>query len=92
MPGKIPGKVTVSAFLNGWCPAQNLSFERARRAAEEFGDKVLFQPYYTLEPAVFDEWGISDGLYIDGREVRTGPPPSYEKIKGLIEKRVRKLR
>jgi GNAT superfamily N-acetyltransferase len=91
-PGKTPGKVTVSAFLNGWCPAQNLSFERARRAAEEFGDKVLFQPYDTLDPAVFQEWGISDGLYIDGKEVRTGPPPSYETVKGLIEKRIRKLK
>ena len=25
----IPGKVLVTAFLNGWCPAQNLVFERA---------------------------------------------------------------
>ncbi len=32
-----------------------------------------------------------DGLFIDGKEVRTGPPPSYEKIKRLIEKRVRNL-
>ncbi len=46
-PGKTAGKVTVSAFINGWCPAQNLSFERARRAAEQFGDKVLFQKYDT---------------------------------------------
>jgi hypothetical protein len=41
---------------------------------------------------VFLEWGRSDGLFIDGKEVRTGPPPSYEKIRKLIAKRVRKLR
>jgi len=91
-PGKTAGKVTVSAFINGWCPAQNLSFERAHRAAEQFGDKVLFQKYDTLDRDVFEEWGISDGLFIDGKEVRTGPPPSFEKIKGLIEQRVRKLK
>lgn len=91
-PGKIAGKVTVSAFVNGWCPAQNLSFERARRAAEQFGDKVLFQQYDTLDRDVFEEWGISDGLFVDGKKVRTGPPPSFEKIKGLIEQRVRKLK
>ena len=91
-PGKTADKVTVSAFVNGWCPAQNLVYERARRAAGQFGNKVLFQSYDTLDPEVFEEWGISDGLYIDGKEVRTGPPPSFEKVLGLIEKRVRKLR
>ena len=91
-PGKTAGRITVSAFVNGWCPAQNLVYERARRAAGQFGDKVLFESYDTLDRGVFDEWGISDGLYIDGKEVRTGPPPSFEKIQGLIEKRVRRLK
>jgi len=91
-PGKTDGRVTVSAFINGWCPAQNLVYERARRAAGQFGDKVLFESYDTLDREVFREWGISDGLFIDGREVRTGPPPSFQTIRGLIEKRVRKLR
>ncbi len=42
-PETVPGKVAVTAFLNGWCPAQNLVFERAKRAAAEFGDKVVFR-------------------------------------------------
>jgi len=91
-PGKTAGKVTVSAFKNGWCPAQNLSFERARRAAGQFGDKVLFQEYDTLDREVFEEWGIPDGLFVDGKQVRTEPPPSFEKIKGLIGKRAGKLK
>ena len=90
-PGTVPGKVAVSAFVNGWCPAQNMAFERARRAAAECGDKVAFQEYHTSDAAVFAEWGISDGLFVDGREMRTGPPPSYDKIKAVIEKRVKKL-
>ncbi len=91
-PGKTAGRVTVSAFVNGWCPAQNMVYERARRATAELGDKVVFQSYDTLDRDVFQEWGISDGLFIDGKEVRTGPPPSYEKIRNLIEKRIRRLR
>jgi len=90
-PETIPGKVTVTAFLNGWCPAQNLVFERAKRAASEFGDKVVFQKINTFDRNVFLEWGIADALFIDGKQVRTGPPPSYEKIKKLIIKRVKKL-
>jgi hypothetical protein len=38
------------------------------------------------------DWGVADALFIDGEEVRTGPPPSYEKIHKLIQKRVKKLR
>jgi GNAT superfamily N-acetyltransferase len=41
-PVKIKGQVTVDAFKNGWCPASNLTFERAKRASAEFGDKVVF--------------------------------------------------
>lgn len=86
-----PGKVKISAFINGWCPAQNIVFERAKRAAAEFEGKVVFLEYDTFDRATFLEWGISDALFIDHKEVRTGPPPSYEKIKGIIEKRVGKL-
>ncbi len=86
------GKVNVTAFLNGWCPAQNIVFERAKRASAEFEGKVLFQAYDTSDRDTFLEWGISDALFVDGKEVRSGPPPSYEKIKRIIEKRVRKLK
>ena len=90
-PETTPGKVTVTAFLNGWCPAQNLVFERAKRAASEFGDKVVFREINTFDRGVFLEWGIADALFIDDKSVRNGPPPSYDKIKKLIAKRVKKL-
>ncbi len=90
-PGKTTGKVDVSLFINGWCTAQNMVFERAKRAAAEFPGKVQLKEYDTLDREVFDEWGISDGLFINGKEVQTGPPPSYEKIRRKIEKRVRRM-
>lgn len=86
-----PGKVIVTAFLNGWCPAQNIVFERAKRAASEFGDKVVFNEMYTFDRDVFLEWGISDALFIDDKQVRTGPPPSFEKIRKKIIKKVKKI-
>jgi len=87
----IPSKVSVTAFLNGWCPAQNLVFERAKRACLEFGSKVEFREFNTSDKEAFLEWGISDALFIDDKQVRTGPPPSYEKIRNLIAKRVKRL-
>ena len=90
-PERIPGQVRVTAFINGWCPAQNLVFERAKRASAEYGDKVVFQEVNTFDREVLLEWGIADALFIDGKEVRTGPPPSYKKIHKLIAKRVQRL-
>ena len=90
-PELTSGKVTVTAFLNGWCMAQNLAFERARKATEEFGDRVVFHHIDTGDRANFLEWGITDALYIDGKQVRTGPPPSYEKLRKAIASKVKKL-
>ena len=88
-----PDKVTVTAYCNGWCPAQNTVFERAKRACAdpEFGGKVAFRGIDTFDRAEFLRWGISDALFIDQKEIRTGPPPSYEKIHKLIAKKAVKL-
>ena len=91
-PETTPGKVTVTAFINGWCPAQNIVFERAKRAASEFGDEVIFREINTFDRETFLEWRIVDGLYIDSKRVRTGPPPSFKKIKKKIAKRVKKVK
>jgi GNAT superfamily N-acetyltransferase len=90
-PEPTPGKVTVTAFKNGWCPAMNMIFERAKRAAGEFGEAVDFRAVDTSDRAAFLEWGLADGLFIDGKAVRTGPPPKYEKIHKKIARRVRKI-
>ena len=90
-PEVTPGKVTITAFVNGWCPAQNMIFERARRAAAEFGDKIIFREIDTFDRQTFLEWGITDALFLDNKSVRTGPPPSYDKILKMITRRVNKL-
>jgi len=86
-----PEKVTVTAFINGWCPAQNMVYERARRACAEFGDKVVFESIDTSDRDVFLEWGIADGIFIDGKQISFGPPLPYEKLLKMITKKVKKL-
>ena len=88
----ITGKVVVTSFKNGWCPAQNRVYERAKRAAAEFPDKVVFREIDTFNRQNYQEWGIADALYIDNKQIRTGPPPSYAKIKAGIAKRVKRIR
>ena len=91
-PDTVPGKVVVTGCLNGWCPGQNLAFERARKAAARFGDQVEFRAIDTFDRAAIEEWGQMDALFVDGRSVRTGPPPSQEKLVRLIARRVARLR
>ena len=55
------------------------------------GDRVAFDEIDTANRATSLDWGIWDSLFIDAKEVRTGPPPSVEKLAGLIEKRREKL-
>ena len=90
-PVKGEGKVNVTVFRNGWCPNMNIAFERAKRASGEFTGKINLQEFETADRETFREWGISDALYIDGKEMNIGPAPSFEKIRKRIEKRVSKI-
>lgn len=90
-PELVPGKVVVTGCLSGWCPAQNLAFERARRAAAGFGERVEVRAVDTLDRETMLAWGESEALYVDRKQVRTGPPPAEEKLAALIGRRVRRL-
>ena len=91
-PEPIAGKVAVTAFVNGWCPANNIVYERAKRAAEELGDDVVFESIDTSEQSTMINCGQSDCVFLDGKTLQKGPPPSYERIHKRMAKRVAKLR
>ncbi len=90
-PKKQKGQVTIYAYKNGWCPAINISYERAKKASLSFEEKVVFKEFDTTNRSIFLEWGIMDAIFIDNKQVRTEPPPTYEKICKLIKKRVDRL-
>ncbi|MBW1879494.1 MAG: GNAT family N-acetyltransferase [Deltaproteobacteria bacterium] len=91
-PGKKPGRsasgVTVTAFNQGWCMAQNIACERAHRACTHLGDEVTFRRIDTNDPDVRREWGQADALFVEDREIWTGPPPSEEKLRRAIGRAV----
>jgi len=91
-PGKGEGRVNITLFRNGWCQAMNLVYERVLRASKDFEGKVHLEQYDTVDREVLNEWGMTDALFIDGRQVRTGPPPSYEKIRKKIERRTKRIK
>jgi GNAT superfamily N-acetyltransferase len=81
-PEPEPGRVTV----------MNMAYERAKRAASEFGDKVTFRTVDTFDRTTFAEWGEPDAIFVDGKGLRMGPPPTFKKIRKRIAKRAKKLR
>lgn len=87
-PVPIAGRVNISAFTSGWCMAQNLVYERAKRAAAELGDDVVFREIDTSEREAVEEWGLADAVLVDGKNMQRGAPPSYEKIYKTIARRV----
>ncbi|MFH0756846.1 MAG: GNAT family N-acetyltransferase [Bacteroidota bacterium] len=90
-PERIPGKVVVTALANGWCSGTNGMIERAKKICNELGDKVVFREIDMSSREAVREWGLSDGLFVDNRNIYKGPPLPYEKIRKTIEKEVRKL-
>jgi hypothetical protein len=65
--------------------------ERARRVAAEFGDRVAFREVDTSEHATVAEWGLADALFVEGKQVLTGPPLSAERFRRIVEKRVARI-
>jgi N-acetylglutamate synthase-like GNAT family acetyltransferase len=89
-PGKGEGKVNVTLFRNGWCQSMNITCERVRRASLDFPGKINLQEFETLDKEVLKEWGISDAVFVDGKEIPVGPPISFDKILKRIAVKVRK--
>jgi GNAT superfamily N-acetyltransferase len=88
VPSKNKGIVNVTSFKHGWCPAQNIAYERAKRAIEEINEDINFTEINTSNKEKQKEWGIVDGLFVNDKEINLGPPPSYKKIKLKILKQV----
>ena len=92
IPERIPGKVVVTALANGWCSGTNGMIERAKKISSEFGDKVIFREIDMTDREALQEWGLSDGLFVDSKNIYNGPPLTYEQIRKRIEKKVRRLK
>lgn len=92
MPELVPGKVVLDAFSTGWCPVANTNLEHARRAAGVLGARVVYREYNTRDPAVREEWGMTDTVLLDGKPLVKGPPLPYEKIEKKIARRVKRLK
>jgi hypothetical protein len=71
--GVIGGMIQYMPIEHSMFEGNNLACVRTLRAAGEYEDRIRITEYDTLDEHVFREWGISDGIFIDGKELNTGP-------------------
>ena len=84
-------KVVINAFKNGWCPVQNLLYERVKRASAEYPDQVIFNDIDTFDKESIQRFGLSDAVFIDKKLIRNGPPVSFQKVQKILKRHVRRL-
>lgn len=92
LPESAPDKVILTDIISGWCPYTNVTHHNATKVATEFADKVELRILDATDPAVLEEWGIGEGLYINGKEVRSSPPLPNEKLKSNVGKAIKRLK
>lgn len=83
-PAGDPDAVSVVCYNHGWCMAQDVVCERARRAAASFPRGVTFREVPTGSREAVRALGFSDALFIDGKRVVGGPPPSEAGLRARI--------
>lgn len=88
----LPGtdKLVISLFNTGWCSALNITYERVKRIALNYPDSIILNEYNTRDRKVLLEWGISDDIWLDNKQLMTGPPPSYKTLEKKIVKLLKK--
>ncbi|MBU1699907.1 MAG: GNAT family N-acetyltransferase [Candidatus Eisenbacteria bacterium] len=68
-------KVNVTVFFNAWCLGACSQCLSARDAVEGLADLVNYIEMDTSDPEVLHAWGISNGIYIEGKPHRPYEPP-----------------
>jgi hypothetical protein len=86
-PELIQGKVVVTALANGWCSGIKGMIERAWQISSEFEDKVVYREIDPNSRVVARKWDLSDGLFVNEKNIYKGPPLPYDKIKKIIGKK-----
>lgn len=84
----VPGKVNVTSFFSGQCCSENAVYNWAKKAAGEFGDKVIFEEINMSKAENRRKYGFGWRLYINGENLFTGHPPSHEQIKARIKEKL----
>jgi hypothetical protein len=85
----VPGRVSVTAFDNGWCGGETfyhrVVVDQAMTGLEPI---AVLTRVDTSDRKVMLDWGIASGLYLDGEAYRPdGPPFTAEELRAEVTER-----
>jgi GNAT superfamily N-acetyltransferase len=83
-----PDQVTVDIFWCGQCPHWVQTRDRLTHLAQGYGDAIKIRGINTDDRTTVERWGISDGLYVNGR-LRFAAPPSDIDLRIALEQAVK---
>ena len=79
------GKVVVDLFWSRSCLTTDTEAQRVREVAGAFGDSVLLREYCSDDPEIRSAYGVSRGIFVNGKEVGWG----YEAPRDGLREKIR---
>lgn len=83
-----PDQVPIDIFWCGQCPHWVKARDRLVNLAHQYGHQIVIRGINTDERATVEQWGIADGIYING-EQKFDTPPSEAELRNALEQAVR---
>lgn len=82
------GLLQVTTFMSGACTVTAIAYERLKRVID--GMPVNNLLIDSSRPEALEEWGLSDIMFIGGRKIPAGPPPSTEKLRRILVREMKR--
>jgi len=81
----VQGKVVVDLFWNTFCLTSDVEAQRVRDVVLEYKGKVVLNEFSIDNLSNLQQYGLSRGIYVNGKLVEVGPEIEKEKIRQEIE-------
>lgn len=78
-------KVVVDLFWNTFCLTSDVEAQRVRDVVLEYKDKVVLNEFSADHLPNLQQYGLSRGIYVNGKLVEVGPEIEKEKLRQKIE-------
>jgi thiol-disulfide isomerase/thioredoxin len=81
----IQGKVVVDLFWNVFCLTSDVEAQRVREVVSEYKNDVVFNEYSAVDLSILKIYGISRGIYVNGKLIEVGPEIEKNILRQEIE-------
>lgn len=81
----LQGKVVVDLFWNVFCQTSDVEAQRVREVVSEYKNDVVLKEYSAVNPSILKQYGISRGIFVNGKWIEVGPEIEKSTLRQEIE-------